>query len=73
MNVAAEESIVVEKERIVIIGARMVILGIGEALLKPVITKPRSGLNKVPPLIGEVLHVTVRRRHEQRSVRIQRG
>lgn len=70
-SVAIEERIDVRESEFVVFGKERVVLGILEALLKPVIAKPRGGMDQVPPLIGEVLHSPICHGNEQRSVWVQ--
>ncbi|KAG0546186.1 hypothetical protein BDA96_02G426200 [Sorghum bicolor] len=41
-------------------------------LAEPVVAEPSGGLDELPPLGREVLHLPVRRRDEERRVRVQR-
>jgi len=41
-------------------------------LAEPVVAEPGGGLDELPPLGREVLHLAVRRRDEERRVRVQR-
>lgn len=41
-------------------------------LVEPVVAEPWGGLDEVPPLRGEVLHLPERRRDEERRLRVQR-
>lgn len=70
-SVAIEERIDVRESEFVVFGKERVVLGILEALLKPVIAKPWGGMDQVPPLIGEVLHSPICHGNEQRSVWVQ--
>lgn len=65
-----EEGIFVQHkiESVVVLVLR---LGILEALAEPVVTEPRGGMDKGPPLVGEIIHRTISQRHEHRSVGIQ--
>lgn len=68
-----EEILKIRKDKFFIFCERKIILRILKAFLKPVLTKPRRRLDKIPPLVGEILHRPVRHRNEQGSVRIQHG
>lgn len=63
--------IIWEEKHVLVVGAEVIFLGIGETLLEPVVPEPRRRLDERPPLLGEVLHSPVRRRHERRCIRVQ--
>lgn len=54
------------------------VCGVGESglvelvLAEPVVPEPGGGIDELPPLGREVLHLPVRRRDEERRVRVQR-
>nr|GMD08003.1 pre-mRNA-splicing factor SLU7 [Ipomoea batatas] len=55
-------------ERIIVKVGEIEVVHIGVALAEPVVAEPGRGADEVPPLVGEVLHCAIRRRHEDRSV-----
>lgn len=47
------------------------VMGFGGVFLKPVVAEPGRGMDEIPPLVGEVLHLTISQRHKDRSIGIK--